>query len=222
MSKYYLALPHYNLIIKNYMKFMKHLFALLCSVLLLSTAHAQEDIGDVDLSFLAGQTKFNIEYKYDKMMIGDQTEEAYKKEKIEKYNAAQAGKGDRWAEKWVNSRAMVYEPMFEELLNKLLFKSNKDAAAAKNQKDAKYTIVVNTLETYLGFNAVVMKKNPFCKFEINFVEIATGKVKATGTFKANGVLMGGSDFDFDPTNSVKECYAKAGKLVGKQIVKYTK
>ncbi|MBC7829761.1 MAG: hypothetical protein H7122_18600, partial [Chitinophagaceae bacterium] len=52
--------------------------------------------------------------------------------------------------------------------------------------------------------------------------VATGKVKAKGEMKASGILMGGSDWDFDPTNSIKECYAKAGKEVGKKIAKAVK
>jgi len=155
------------------------------------------------------------------MMVGDQTEEDYKKEKIAKHNANQEGKGERWAEKWVNARELAYQPSFEELLNKLIYKANS-SMAAKNQKDAKYTIVLKTVLTDPGFQAVVMKKNPYCNFEVSFVEIATGKEKAKAKFKAGGVLMGGSQWDFDPTNSIKECYAKAGKLVGKQMAKSLK
>ena len=106
-------------------------------------------------------------------------------------NAKQPGKGDRWAEKWVNNRSSVYEPMFEELLNKLLFKGKTNATAAKNQKDAKYTILVKTVMTEPGFNIGVMKQNPFCRFEISWTETATGKVLAKGLITAQGVLMGG-------------------------------
>jgi hypothetical protein len=204
------------------MKFLKMSILALCSIVFFSSAKAQDDnIGDVDLSFLAGQTKFNIEYNYDKMMVGDQDEATYKKEKMAKLDAKQPGKGDRWAEKWVNARQLVYEPMFEELINKFIYKANS-SVAAKKQADAKYSIVVRTIMTDPGFNAVVMKKNPKCEFEVKWVEIATGKVKASATFKAAGVLMGGSDWDFDPTGSIKECYAKAGKLVGKRMEKFLK
>jgi hypothetical protein len=34
--------------------------------------------------------------------------------------------------------------------------------------------------------------------------------------------MGGSDWDFDPSNSIKECYAKAGKTVGATMAKKMK
>jgi hypothetical protein len=194
---------------------------LIFSASLFTTHLNAQDFDDADLSFLSGQTKFNIEYNYDKMMVADATEETYKKEKIAKFNEKQPGKGERWAEKWVNARALTYEPMFEELSNKFIFKAN-GGTAAKKQADAKYTIYVRTLNTDPGWNAVVMKRNPKCVFEISIIEIATGKEKAKGEMKASGILMGGSDWDFDPTNSIKECYAKAGKEVGKKIAKAVK
>ena len=202
------------------MKFLKIGLLFLLTAVFNADLKAQ-DFDDTDLSFLSGQTKFNIEYSYDKMMVADATEETYKKEKITKFNEKQPGKGDRWAEKWVNARTLVYEPMFEELISKYVFKAN-GGMVAKKQADAKYTVYVKTLNTDPGWNAVVMKRNPKCVFEISVVEVATGKVKAKGEMKASGVLMGGSDWDFDPTNSIKECYAKAGKEVGKRIAKAVK
>ncbi|MBL0330282.1 MAG: hypothetical protein IPP64_12875 [Bacteroidetes bacterium] len=178
--------------------------------------------GDKDLAFLKGETKFNIEYEYTDMMVGKKTEKEYLDEKIKKGNEKQPGKGDRWAEQWKNNRASMYEPMFEELINKQLFKGKTNATAAKNQKDAKYTIHVKVLVTEPGFNSVVLKVNPYCKFEISWVETATGKVMAKGETTAQGVNMGGSDWDFDPSNSIKECYAKAGKTVGGTMAKKMK
>lgn len=177
--------------------------------------------GDKNLAFLKGETKFNIVYNYDNMLVGKRAEEEYKKEKIAKGNEKQPGKGDRWAEQWVANRAAIYEPMFEELVNKMLFKGKTNATAAKNQKDAKYTIVVKTTMTEPGFNIGVMKQNPFCKYEISWTETATGNVLAKGETIAQGVLMGG-DYDFNPANSIKECYAKAGKTVGATMAKKMK
>ncbi len=202
------------------MKFVKTSLLFLSAAMLTANLNAQ-DFDDADLSFLSGQSKLNIEYNYDKMMVADATEEAYKQEKIAKFNEKQPGKGERWAEKWVNARTLSYEPMFEELISKFVFKAN-GGSVAKKQADAKYTVLVKTLNTDPGWNAVVMKRNPKCVFEISIIEVATGKVKAKGEMKASGILMGGSDWDFDPTNSIKECYAKAGKEVGKKIAKAVK
>ena len=202
------------------MKFFKASLLLLSAAMFTVDLKAQ-DFEKANLSFLEGQTKFNIEYNYDNMMVADAKEETYKKEKIAKFNEKQPGKGERWAEKWINARALTYEPMFEELISKYVFKAN-GGMIAKKQDGAKYTVYVKTVNTDPGWNAVVMKRNPKCVFEISIVEIATGDVKAKGELKASGVLLGGSDWDFDPTNSIKECYAKAGKEVGKKIAKAVK
>ncbi|MRG47302.1 hypothetical protein GFS24_19425 [Chitinophaga sp. SYP-B3965] len=202
------------------MKFLKTSLLLLSAVALTVNLKAQ-DFEKADLKFLAGQTKFNIEYDYDNMKVVDDSEETYKKERMAKLNAKQPGKGERWAEKWVNARQLVYEPMFEELISKYVYKAN-GGLIAKKQADAKYTVYVKTLNTDPGWNVVVMKRNPKCVFEISVIEISSGKVMAKGEMKATGVLMGGSDWEFDPTPSIKECYAKAGKEVGKKIAKAVK
>ena len=112
------------------MKFVRVSLLFLSAAMVTAHVNAQ-DFNDADLSFLSGQTKFNIEYSYDKMMVADVTEEQYKKEKIAKFNEKQPGKGERWAEKWVNSRSLAYEPMFEELISKNVFKANGGTIAKK-------------------------------------------------------------------------------------------
>jgi len=174
--------------------------------------------GDEKLTFLKGEKKFNIEYAYDGMNVGKKTEVDYKAEKVDYYNKKQAGKGDRWAEKWVASRTAVYEPMFEELINKQMAKTG--AMAAKNQKDAKYTVLVKTVMLEPGFNSYVMKVNPYCDFEVSWIETASGKVMAKAFLNnVQGVVVADNDWDFDPSNRIKECFAKAGKMVGKTMAK---
>jgi hypothetical protein len=84
------------------MKFLKISLLFLSTAVFTADLKAQ-DFEDADLSFLSGQTKLNIEYNYEKMMVAEATEEAYKKEKIAKFNEKQPGKGERWAEKWENT-----------------------------------------------------------------------------------------------------------------------
>ena len=63
------------------MKFVRVSLLFLSAAMVTAHVNAQ-DFNDADLSFLSGQTKFNIEYNYDKMMVADVTEETYKQEKI--------------------------------------------------------------------------------------------------------------------------------------------
>ncbi len=178
--------------------------------------------GDKKLSFLSGETKINIVYDYDGMLVGKKKEAEYLKEKAAKGNEKQPGKGDRWVEKWHNNKTNLYEPMFDELINKMLIKGKTNATAAKGMKDTKYTIVVKTVMMEPGFNSVVMKQDPFCKYEISWIETSTKTVMAKGLITAKGILMGGSDWDFDPSNGIKECFAKAGKVCGSSMAKAMK
>ena len=174
--------------------------------------------GDRDLSFLRGQTKFNIEYDYSNMTVGKKTEADYKAEKIEAFNKKEPGKGHLWEQKWIENRANVYEPMFERLINVQLNKCG--ASAAYGLKDAKYTILVHTVLTEPGFNTVVMVVNPHCDFFVSYIETATGKVVAKGYLNnVQGINMADSGWDFDPAPKIKECYAKLGKVVGISMMK---
>ena len=179
--------------------------------------------GDKTLSFLAGEKDINLEYDYSDMMVGKKPEAQYKEEKIADFNKKQKGKGERWAEKWVNNRSAIYEPMFEELINKIMVKSKMGTNISKNLKDAKYTLVVHTTMTEPGFNVMVMKVDPSCNFEFIWKENGTGKEMAKGRLdRVAGHVMNDSDWDFDPSNRLKECYAKAGKVVGKTMEKALK
>lgn len=205
---------------------MKKIFSVAVAALLLTctNVNAQKFTeGDDKLTFLKGETALNIEYDYKNMNVGKISEEDYKKDKIADFNKKQPGKGERWAEKWVASRELVYEPMFEELLNKLLFKGKINVVAGKKQTAAKYTLVVRTTMMEPGFNAVVMKVDPSCNFEFEIVENATKKVLAKAELKrVMGIVMNDNDWAFDPSNRIKECYAKAGKVWGKKLAKCLK
>jgi hypothetical protein len=203
---------------------MKKLLFAVAALFLLSAGMNAQKLrvveGDEKMAFLKGETNFNLVYDYEGMYVGKEAEVDYKKRKVDDFNKKQPGKGDRWAEKWVNSRSVVYEPMFEELINKILFKKKTNATAAKNKNEAKYTVVVKTTMTEPGFNSFVMKVNPSANYEVHIKETAGGKV----VYKANlmnvaGIVVNDNDYDFDPSNRIKECYAKAGKVVGTAMAK---
>ncbi len=207
---------------------MKKLFAFLiiCAIAVSGTTVSAQKYteGDKTLSFLAGENLINIEYNYDNMMVGKKTEEEYKAGKIADFNAKVPGKGEKWAKKWVDNRQNVYEPMFEELINKIMAKAKMDVKLGTNQTAAKYTLLVHTTLTEPGFTIpMVMKVNPYCNFEFSWIENASKKVMAKGELnKVAGIVMADNDWEFDPANRIKECYAKAGKVVGKSMEKALK
>ncbi len=202
------------------MKIVKPLLFILL-VTFLTTAKAQDiKQGDKTLSFLKGQTKLNITYVYDGMMVGKKEEDNYKKEKIDYYNHKKAGRGKAWEEKWVSNRTDVYEPKFEDLLNRMLKKGKTNIAAAKGIADEKYTIQVKTIVMEPGANAVAFQLNPYCNIEIAYLKTSTGKIMAKGLLvDVEGIQVNDEEYDFDPAGRVGECYAKAGKTVGTSISK---
>ncbi len=111
--------------------------------------------------------------------------------------------------------------MFEELINKMLFKAKIESDVARGKKDAKYTIVVTTVQTEPGYNIGISRMNAFTDFDITYIETATKKVMAKGFLNnVQGAPL--TSDDYDPTMRIKECYAKCGKVVGKAIVKALK
>jgi hypothetical protein len=146
------------------------------------------------------------------------SEDKYLKERVEKYNKEERGKGDRFKKSWLGAREDRYEPKFETLRSKYLSKYKMDVV---RDKEAKYTLIVKTVYTEPGFNIGVMKRPASVTFEFVFVETATGKIKAKYFLdKVPGSQMNG--YDFDACTRIAESYAKAGKMLGAYIAKGVK
>jgi len=77
------------------------------------------------LAFLKGQTELLLEYDYSNMAVGKfDNEEDYIAKKTAEYNDTEAGKGDQWAENWVNDRNARLHPKIEEIANRYTEKLN--------------------------------------------------------------------------------------------------
>ena len=86
-----------------------------------------------------------------------------------------------------------------------------------NDKNAKYTLIFNTLRTEPGYNVVISRKDASIDGEANIVETANpSNVIATISVKnAPGRIFGG--YDYDTGVRLQEAYATAGKKLGKFI-----
>ncbi len=199
---------------------MKSLKLIIAGVaLLLSGAtNAQKWSEGKDLSYLKGQKDVAFQFVYDNLTVGKKgkAEADYVAEKVAENNKKEAGKGDAWAKAWVEGRQKTYEPKFEELFNKSA--GDKISGNRKNTT-AKYTIIIRTTRIEPGFNVGVMKQAAFCDFEITIVETANpSKILSKGVLlnQPGSQAMG---YDFDVSSRVQECYAKAGKTLGKTLSK---
>lgn len=166
-----------------------------------------------DLSPLKGEKNINTEFTYENMAVGKfKTEAEYVNKKTEEYNKKEPGKGDKWAKDWVADRTGNYDRKFNELFEKY---SNIIVTGAN--KNAKYTLIYKTLFTEPGYNIYISRKNAETDAEVWIVETANpSKVIAKLEVKnAKGRTFGGNDYASG--ERIAECYADAGKALGKFI-----
>lgn len=83
------------------------------------------------------------------------------------------------------------------------------------KKPAKYTLVFKTTFIEPGWNVGIPRKNAMINAEAWIVETANEKVIAKIRRKVPGHTFGG--YDFDTGVRIAECYADAGKHLGKFI-----
>lgn len=193
------------------MKLVKSLGLLLLSGAFVFTADAQKiKVTEGSLDALDGVKEYNIEFTYENMAVGKfKTEAEYIEKKKAEYNKKEAGKGDKWAESWVNDRASRFEPKFIEKF--------EEYSGAKAKGNAKYTLIFNTSFTEPGFNIGITQKNASINGEVTIVETANkSKVVAKITIeKVPGRT--GTGYDFDTGERISESYEKAGKEIGKKL-----
>ncbi|ELR69019.1 hypothetical protein C900_05577 [Fulvivirga imtechensis AK7] len=198
---------------------MKFKTLLISGILLVSTvaAFAQKmKITSGDPGFLKGQKKINVVYDYSNMGVGKfDREEDYVKDKSEKLNEKESGRGDEWKKNWVADRKERFEPKFEELFNKQL---EKVGVKVGQFDDAEYTLVLKTTYTEPGFNVGVVRKSAFTNLEAVFMQTGSEEpVMVIALEKSPGRDAMG--YDFDTGYRIQESYAKAGKELGQFLVK---
>ena len=196
------------------MKLLKLSSALLLTGLISASAFAQKiKLIEGDLSPLKGETALGVKFTYDDMRVGKFDHESdYVAKKTEEYNKKEPGRGDTWAKSWVRDREERYEPRFIELFEK------ETEMTLSRKKPAKYTLIFKTNFTEPGYYIYVSKKNALINAEAWIVETANEKVIAKiSVEKVPGRTFGG--YDYDTGVRITECYADAGKHLGKFIKK---
>ncbi len=167
------------------------------------------------LSFLKGQSSLNVVFEYDNMEVGKMDEKAYIEKKKEEYNKKEAGRGDTWAERWVEDRERRFEPKFFDLFNK--YTQKKGLKAGKDMSEAEYTMTVKTTWTEPGYYVGISARPAYISGEISFSKTGEKKVIASIKFtKAPGNSMGAT---WDTGERIKESYAKLGKTLGAYLIK---
>lgn len=170
------------------------------------------------LDALNGVTEMNVQYDYSDMTVTtkNKAEAEFIENKKADLNEKEAGKGDKWAESWVADRDKRYKVQFKEEFDK------QSGITLKDGSDAKYTIIFHTTHSETGFNIGVTRRNAYIDGEAKIVETANPNnvVAVISVDDAQGGTFGG--YDFDTGSRLQECYAVAGKYIGKFIKKKIK
>lgn len=192
---------------------MKKQLLLIAFIGITATALGQKvKLVDGKLPALKNETAVNIEYTYNGTGVGKfRSESDYVANRKSDLNKKEAGTGDTWAIKWEEDKTQRFAPKFEELFSKY--------SGLKVSKDAKYTIIFNTIFMEPGFNVGVHRKNALLNGEATIVETANrGKILAkVNITKAKGKSFFGADFDTG--TRLAETYAVAGRGLAKLIKK---
>ncbi|MBW6461112.1 MAG: hypothetical protein K0B08_11135 [Bacteroidales bacterium] len=159
---------------------------------------------------LKGVTSVEVEYVYDNMKVGKQSEADYIRKKSAEYNAKEPGSGDSWQVAWVNDRDARFHPRFEEEFNNQM-KARKTNLKIDKYEDSKYTLIVKTTFTEPGFNIGITRMDASVNLEVHLVETddpdnSIGMIRIMNS--PGRTAMG---YDFDTGLRIQEAYAKAGK-----------
>jgi len=172
-----------------------------------------------DYKFLNGQKELNVEFDYDdlKLMKDNVTEEQYVSQRASDLNEKSKGNGDVWKKKWKTSREAIWNPKFLELLNKT-YGNEKDVTIQEDLKSAKYTLIVDVVWIYPGWDAAVMKQHAKVSLNYKFVETnnKSNVLLEITSEEAPGDQWGNN---FSNESRIGEGFAKSAKTLGKEIVK---
>ena len=197
------------------MKLLKSLIVMFGFMFAGFSTFAQEvELSTGDLAILKGEKSINVEFRYDKVAVGDYSKESeYMKHKTDEMNGKEAGSGDKWAAQWIADRKEKYEPKFIELFTK--------TAEMTIDSTAKYTLIFNTTFIEPGFQVVVKKKAAQLE-GTGWLVATSNKAKKLAIFsveRGGGYFRGGS---FDSAGRIAEVYAVTGRKIGALIKKGTK
>ncbi|MDO4881159.1 MAG: hypothetical protein Q3983_07755 [Capnocytophaga sp.] len=202
---------------------MNRISILLVSILFSANAIAQKFQNEKgDLSVLKGQPVVNVVFKYDKLRLFNdyRTEEQYVKTKTEDLNKKEDGLGDIWQKKWEKAKESIWQSNFFDLLLKTATRERK-IAFKENANDAKYTLIVDAIWIYPGWDAAVMKKKAKVTTNLKIVETQNPEniVYQVDAVKAPGDQWGNN---FSNESRIGEGFEKTAKSFGKLIIKRTK
>ena len=194
------------------------MFALICSSFLFAQKMKVES---GDFAFLKGLKEVNVEFVYDNLKLynDNRTNDEYVKVRTAELEEKTKGVGTAWAKKWVASRELIFAPKFLELMNRYLIEERSTTFG--ELPEAKYTLIVESVWIYPGYNAGVMKQPSKLTTKLTFVETAN---RSNTLLVINAKNAPGTSFigTYSNDDRIGESYAKTGKTLAGLILKKTK
>lgn len=195
-----------------------HLTVIVCFVSV--TLFAQKmKIVEGDFDFLKGQKEVNVEFVFDNTSYykENMTEDEYIAKQYAEAEEKSKGSGETWKKKWASAPELIWQPKFLELMNRY-FQDDHGLSFQEGLTDAQYTLIVETVWLYPGWDAAVMKQPAKVTTNLKFVETADrDKVLAETTSENAPGDQWGSNFSNE--DRMGEGYAKTGKSFAKLIEK---
>lgn len=175
-----------------------------------------------DFKFLAGVKEVNVEFDYSnlKLMKENLTEEQYVTNRAAELNEKK-GVGDIWKKKWQGSKEMIWNPKFLELINVVSSKENTNISFQEGLTSAKYTLIVEVVWIYPGWDVAMMKQPAKVTTNLKIVETAnrSNTLVVMSSENAPGDQWGSN---FSNETRIGEGFAKTGKTLAKVIAKQIK
>lgn len=169
--------------------------------------------------FLIGQKEVNVEFDYSNLTLLKEnlTNDAYVTKRSADLEEKGRGKGQTWAKKWDSSRELIWNPKFIELVNAYLEKK-EGIYFSEGIADTKYTLIVEVVWIYPGWDVGIMKQPAKVTTNLKFVETANRDsiLLEVSSKNAPGDQYGNN---YSNESRVGEGFAKTGKSFGKLVLK---
>jgi len=198
---------------------MKKYFTIVLAIVCTSIYAQKLKVVQGDFGFIVGQKEVNVEFNYSnvKLLKENYSNQEYVTKRSADLEEKARGKGKTWEKAWDSSRDLIWNPKFLELANKYLEK-NEGIYFAEELADAKYTLIVDVVWIYPGWDAGIMKQPAKVTTNLKFVETANkdNVLLEVSSKNAPGDQYGNN---FSNENRVGEGFAKTAKSFAKLILK---
>lgn len=193
---------------------------LLVFIMISGTAFCQDmNIVKGNFDFLKDQTEINTEFDYSNftMMKENKPEAQYVEEHKADLDQKAKGNGNLWQKKWVTAKEQIWTPKFLEIGNIVLSKAGKNLNFQEGL-NTPYTLIVQTIWIYPGWDAGIMKQPAKVTTHLKFVETSnkSNVLLEISSEEAPGDQWGNN---YSNESRIGEGYAKTAKSLSKMILK---